>query len=258
MSVDYTVITELAGDEVSQEQVDRSNRRYWWAGEYCTARDVLEVGCGVGQGVGYLARGAKSVQAGDYSDAVLAYARKYYGARFDFKQFDAQVLPYADKSLDVVLMFEALYYVPDASRFFKECVRVLRPGGQLLIATANKDLFDFNPSPNSSRYLGVQELGAELGALGFSCEFFGDTPIGEVSLRQKILRPLKAIAAKSGLMPKTNNAKKFFKRLMFGNLVPLPAEVPPPVGAWTRPTPIDKSQPDRAHKVVLCAATLRG
>ncbi|MCD6265910.1 MAG: BrnT family toxin [Deltaproteobacteria bacterium] len=29
-----------------------------------------------------------------------------------------------------------------------DCVRVLRPGGKVLIATANKDLYDFNPSPH--------------------------------------------------------------------------------------------------------------
>jgi ubiquinone/menaquinone biosynthesis C-methylase UbiE len=256
MTTDYTVITELAGDEVSQEQVDRSNRRYWWAGEFCGGKDVLEVGCGVGQGVGYLARVARSVQAGDYSHDVLAYARKHYGSRFEFKQFDAQEMPYADNSLDVVLIFEALYYVPQVERFFAECKRVLRPGGQLLIASANKDLFDFNPSPNSFRYLGVAELNTELAALGFSCNFYGDTPVGQVSARQKVLRPIKAVAARLGLMPKTNNSKKFFKRLMFGKLVALPAEVPPAAGPWVRPQPISAGVADREHKVILCAARL--
>jgi ubiquinone/menaquinone biosynthesis C-methylase UbiE len=254
--VDYTVITELAGDEVSQEQVDRSNRRYWWAGEFCTGRDVLEVGCGVAQGVGYLQRVAKSVSAGDYSEDVLAYARKHYGDRIAFKQFDAQEMPYADASMDVVLIFEASYYVPDIGRFFNECRRVLRPGGVLLVANANKDLFDFNPSPNSFRYLGVNELRDELSPLGFTCSFFGDVAVAEVSARQQLLRPIKLVVSRLGLMPKTNNTKKLLKRFVFGKLVPLPAEVLPPTGPWQRPTPIPADRADTQHKVVLCVAKL--
>ena len=158
MSNNFLEFTEIAGDMVSQEQVDRIARRYYWAAEYCQEKDVLEVACGSGQGVGYLASTAKSLVAGDFSGSTIDIARKHYGQRFHFEEFDAQIMPFTAASFDVVLIFEALYYLPDPESFFAECKRVLRPGGVLLISNANKDLYDFNPSPHSHTYHGVMEL----------------------------------------------------------------------------------------------------
>lgn len=74
------------------------------------------------------------------------------------RQFDAQNMPHADNSMDVIIIFEAIYYLPSAERFVSECKRVLRDGGRVLVVTANKDLYDFNPSPHSYKYYGVIEL----------------------------------------------------------------------------------------------------
>lgn len=257
VTTDFVELTEIAGDLVTPEQVERIARRYYWAGEYCHGKDVLEVACGTGQGVGYLAQIARSVVAGDYSEAILAIARKHYGSRFEFRQFDAQEVPFPDRSFDVIIIFEALYYIPDAQRFFRECVRLLRPGGYLLIATANKDLYDFTPSPHSHRYFGLIELGEELGRLGFKTTFYGDTPIGTLSTRQRLLRPLKAFASRLGLIPKSMNAKKLLKRLVFGRLVPMPAEISGDTAIKIPPTGLPPAVPDRGHKVIFCAA-MRG
>jgi SAM-dependent methyltransferase len=251
---DFVSLTELAGDDVTVEQVDRICRRYYWAGEYCRDKDVLEVACGTGQGVGYLGKLARSLQAGDCSEPILTIARRHYGTRFPFRKFDAQAMPFPAGSFDVVILFEALYYLPDVAGFFDECRRVLRPDGVLLIATANKDLADFNPSPCSHRYLGVRELAAELGQHGFRCTFFGDTPVGTMSLRQRALRPVKAAAVKLGLIPKTMSAKKLLKRLVFGRLVPMPAEIDGSSGNRTAPTLLPADRADTSHKVIFCAA----
>jgi len=87
-------------------------------------------------------------------------------------------MPFGDKSEDMIILFEAIYYIPDAKKFVEEYARVLRPGGKVLIATANKDLYDFNPSPHSYIYYGVVELNDLFARHGFETEFFGDTPIG--------------------------------------------------------------------------------
>ena len=108
MTTDFVSLTEIAGDDVTSEQVERLARRYYWAGDYCRGRDVLEVACGAGQGVGYLAALVRSVTAGDYSEAVLSVARRHYGDRQGFQRFDAQQLPFGDGRFDVVLIFEAL------------------------------------------------------------------------------------------------------------------------------------------------------
>lgn len=258
MALDYTELTEISGDEVTREQVERMARRYYWAGEYCANRDVLEVACGAGQGVGYLGSIAASIRAADVSAPLLAVARKHYGDRFPFDQFDATEMPFEDGRFDVILIFEALYYLPDAERFFDECRRLLRAGGHLLIATANKDLFDFNPSPHSHRYFGVQELAKELSAKGFDVSFFGDTPVAEVGLRQRVLRPVKAVASKLGLIPESMQAKKLLKKLVFGGLVPMPAEIDADTAPSIPPNVLPADRPDQGHKVIFCAAQLAG
>jgi len=88
-------------------------QRYYWAGQYCSGKDVVETACGSGQGLGYLSGIAKSLEAGDYSDEILSIARRHYGERIILRQFDAQEMPFEDKSKDVIIMFEAIYYLPD-------------------------------------------------------------------------------------------------------------------------------------------------
>lgn len=253
---DYLAVTELSGDEVSQEQVERLCNRYYWAGRYCAGKDVLEVACGTGQGLGYLSKLSKNFSAGDYSEEILKIAKAHYGARIHLKQFDAQDMPYADNSLDVIILFEAIYYLPSAEKFVSECRRILRNGCKVLIATANKDLYDFNPSPHSYKYYGVVELNNLFANHGFSVECFGNTLVDELSWRQKILRPIKKTAVKLGLAPKSMNGKKLLKRLVFGGLVKMPAEIEEVMAPYVEPTKLSSFQADKKHKVIYCVATL--
>lgn len=253
---DFTEVTEVSGDDVSQEQIERMCERYFWAGGYCKEKDVLEAACGAGQGIGYLQNLSNDFEAGDYSEALVNIAKKHYDKRANIFQFDAQEIPKEDNSLDVIILFEALYYIPDAQKFVKECKRLLRPNGVVLIATANKDLFDFNPSPHTFKYYGVVELEDLFNKHGFKCDFFGGTPIAEVSWKQKILRPIKKLVISLNLMPKTMAGKKLIKQLVFGKLVPLPAEISAETAQYTPPTKLPNSVADCGYKVIYCAAKL--
>ena len=251
----YIEVTELAGDPVSREQIDRVAARYSWALGYAYGKDVLEIACGSGPGLGLLQKAALSFVAGDISEQILARARAHYGTRVDLRIMDAMSLPFPDESLDVVLIFEALYYVPDARRFVDECRRVLRPSGVVLVSNANKDLFDFNPSPHSYTYHGVVELADLFGSRGFSTRFWGDVPVTQLSWRQKLLRPVKRAVVSLKLMPKSMAGKKVLKRLVFGELKTFPAELADDMLAeQSSLRPIDGSRPDTVHKVVFCEA----
>ena len=254
----FVEVTELADDEVANEQIERVRTRYAWALGHSHGRDVLEVACGTGPGLGLIATQARSLVAGDISDEILAMARAHYGSRIDIRRMDAMALPFADQSLDVVIIFEALYYVPDASRFVAECARVLRPGGKVLVSNANKDLYDFNASPHSHVYHGVVELERLFATANFSTEFWGDVAVSAVSWRQKLLRPIKTLVVSLGLMPKSMAGKKLLKRLFFGQMQAFPREIgasPPPSAERLARLPAGVA--DRQHKVVLCAATLQ-
>lgn len=256
MDTDYVSVTEISGDEVSREQVGRLCNRYYWASQFCKGKDVVEAACGSGQALGYLQKICRSFEAGDFSEDIMSIARRHYGDRIELTQFNAQNMPFADNSKDVVLLFEAIYYLPDVDEFIRECFRVLRPSGKVLIATANKDLYDFNPSPHSYKYYGVVELRELFFKYGFKTDFFGDTPVDRLSIRQKILRPVKKSVVSLGLMPKSMAGKKILKKLVFGNLIEMPAEIDEDTARYVEPYRLDANKPDTRHKVIYCAATL--
>jgi SAM-dependent methyltransferase len=256
MPIDFSTVTELADDQVTREQIERMCHRYFWAGEYCRDKDVIEVACGAGQGLGFLSQLARSLRAGDYCAKLLSLAKSHYGDRVNLSEFDAQQMPFNDNSADVVIIFEAIYYLPRVEEFLKECRRVLRNEGKVLVATANKDLYDFNPSPYSCRYLGVVELKEIFQAHGFDTEFFGVSSYDAAPARQRVLRVVKAIAVKMGLMPHTMDGKKLLKRLVFGSLVTMPREVRAGAAPYVPPTPLPLGAPDMRHKVIYCEATV--
>ena len=256
MKIDYASVTEVSGDEVSREQIQRLCNRYFWAEPYCIGKDVLEVACGSGQSLGLLQRVSRTFEAGDTSEELLAVARRHYGNRVKVQILDAHQMLFDDRSKDAILCFEAIYYLEDVAKFLAECRRILRPGGMLLIASANKDLYDFNPSPYSHSYYGVVEMRELLSRFGFTTEFFGDTRLEALSVRQKILRPVKKIVVQLGLIPKSMAGKKILKKLVFGNLVPMPAEITEETCPRIAPDPIGADIPNTTHKVILCKATL--
>jgi len=256
-TTDYVDVTELAGDEVSPEQIYRVCNRYYWAARYCAGKDVFEVACGTGPGLGYLAQTARSVVAADISRPIVERARSHYGERFEILCLDATDSGLPQASFDVILIFEALYYIPDPQKFVAECRRLLRPEGLVLVSNANKDLFDFNRSPHSHTYHGVKELGDLFADFGFATEFFGSTPVGATSVRQRLLRPVKAALVRFNLMPRTMGGKKLLKRLVFGRPMRMPAEITSEMAPRETPVRLVPDRPDREHKVIYCKATLK-
>jgi SAM-dependent methyltransferase len=250
----FVDVTELVGEEISREQLERLCHRYYWASQFCEGRDVLEVACGSGPGLRYLAAKARSIKAGDYSPEVLARAKAHIGNDIKLRVFDAQDIPFPDKSFDVVILFEALYYIPSAERFVAEAWRILRPGGFLLIVNSNKDLYDFNPSPFSTIYHGVVELRRLIEAAGFKPSFFGYLAVDQVSFCQRILRPVKKVAVMLNLIPKTMAGKRVLKRLVFGRATQMPNAIADGMAAYTEPVLIPDNAPDRLHKIIYCAA----
>src|SRR6266699_3596074 len=113
-------ITDVAGELASRTQLERLSIRYGWAREYCHGKTVLEIACGTGQGLGLLISAGQRVVGGDYSAENLATARATYGSRVTLVRFDAQALPIAPGTVDVVLLLEALYFLPSPDAFVRE------------------------------------------------------------------------------------------------------------------------------------------
>jgi SAM-dependent methyltransferase len=251
----FVSVTEIPGDLASREQIARAYHRYSWAALQAAQKDVLEVACGAGPGLGLLARVAKSVMAVDISDDLLGIAMAHYGTRVRFQKADASAIRSMPRAFDLILLFEAIYYLKDPDNFVASCRCALRPGGKILVVTANKDLYDFNPSPFSNDYLGVVELAGLFGRHDFAVRFYGHDAVSEISWRQKILRPAKRWAAGLGLIPKTMKGKQLLKRIVFGRLRPMPAEFLPDESRFVPPDPIAGNAPNREYKVIYCVAS---
>jgi SAM-dependent methyltransferase len=94
---------------------------------------ALDAACGTGRHTAYLASLGHSVIGVDSSPGMLAIARdKVPGG--EFHEAELHELPLADDSVDLVMCAIALVHVPDLAPPFREFVRVLRPGGHLVVS----------------------------------------------------------------------------------------------------------------------------
>lgn len=221
LAYDYSRVTEVPGREASAEQLAHLYFRYRFASELCGGKDVLEVACGPGQGLGYLARKTRRVVGGDYTESLIRLAYQRYKQTIPLLRLDAHVLPFRDNSFDVVILFEAIYYLRDVERFIEESRRILRSGGILLLCSANKECLGFNPSPFSISYISASDLRLLLMRKAFDVELFAAFPVPPC-LRRNSRRFARWLANTMRLDPV---AKAFVKRLLFGKPLPFPAEV---------------------------------
>ncbi|WP_375501050.1 class I SAM-dependent methyltransferase [uncultured Jatrophihabitans sp.] len=101
---------------------------------------VLEVGCGEGYGTALLASAATSILGVDYDRATVQHAaRQYPQARF--VRGNLAALPVGDAAVDVLATLQVIEHVWDHPQFVRECRRVLRPDGLLLVTTPNRLTF---------------------------------------------------------------------------------------------------------------------
>lgn len=256
---EYLSVTENPGCGAHSEQIERLYQRYHFALDYCRDKEVLEVACGGGMGLGYLARFAKRVVGGDIDESNLKFARKYYHDRknIELKVLDAQQLPFDDNSFDIVIMYEAIYYLPEPMRFVEEAHRVLRDKGVVIICTANREWSGFNPSPHSHIYFSARELVSSLEKGGFTVTMFAGSPVSVETAKDKVISIIKQSAVKLHLIPKTMKGKESLKRLFFGKLKPIPSEVTDGMSDYSPPVSIPANIPNVDYKVIYAVGQLR-
>ena len=102
---------------------------------------VLEIGCGPARlWLNNFDRIPKNwnITLSDFSAGMLQEAQhnlQVVRHDFTFQQFDAQSIPFKEKSFDIVIANHMLYHVPDLHKALSEIRRVLTPKGRFYAAT---------------------------------------------------------------------------------------------------------------------------
>ena len=136
---------------------------------------VLEVGCGTGYWLTWLAGRASTVAGVDLSASMIAQAKDSGAA---LARARAESLPWRDASFDRVLCINALHHFADRDAFFDEARRVLKPNGAAMAIGldphAGRDswwIYEYFPETvaiDLARYPAVRTIRAELVRAGFT------------------------------------------------------------------------------------------
>ena len=162
--------------EPAVEQVSRAQQAMWARGDFHrigvsqvavgellvrtlrvhAGERVLDVAGGSGNTALAAARRWADVTCTDYVPALLEHARERAAAEglpLRTEVADAQALPYADDSFDVVTSTFGAMFAPDQERVAGEMIRVLRPGGRLGMANWTPESWVGAQFQLQSRYL---------------------------------------------------------------------------------------------------------
>jgi ubiquinone/menaquinone biosynthesis C-methylase UbiE len=134
-SGDYAVIgttLQIVGEELCEALDMRSGQR------------VLDVAAGNGNAALAAARRWCDVVATDYVPALLEHARERAAAdrlSIEFREADAEALPFADATFDAVTSTFGVMFTPDQDRAAAELIRVCKRGGKIGLANWTPDGF---------------------------------------------------------------------------------------------------------------------
>lgn len=155
---------------------------------------VLDVGCGTGFMLGWLAAWAGTEVVGlDYAGEGLAMARERGSALL--VRGSAAALPFRDAHFDLVTSFDVLDELPDDRPGFDELARVVRPGGRILIRLPALEILRsrHDRAMQTARRVTVPAVTAKLRARGLVIEraTYANSllfaPIAAVRLARRIL-----------------------------------------------------------------------
>ena len=123
---------------------------------------ILELGCGHGllwkENASQIPTGW-NITLSDLSPGMLDAAWRnlvFTGRSFQFKEIEAQFIPYEDETFDAVIANHMLYHVPDRAKAIAEIKRVLKPGGRLIATTVGeahlKEMMEWVARVSSGEY----------------------------------------------------------------------------------------------------------
>jgi ubiquinone/menaquinone biosynthesis C-methylase UbiE len=145
--------------------------------------DALDAGCGTGFLAFELAARGHHVIGVDFAPAMLAEARRKAaerGASIRFEEADAEQLPFMAGSFDLVISRHVLWTLQHPEVAMDEWIRVLRPGGRLVVVDGQFDADAAPLSPENAR------LSPEYAVVGDQLPFLGGRAQEEIETLLKV------------------------------------------------------------------------
>ncbi len=122
---------------------------------------IADLGAGEGVLSQMLARNAQQVYCIDNSPKMVEVgselARQHEIENLEYKLGDLEDVPLEDCSVDIALLSQALHHALHPRKAIKEAVRILKPGGQLLVLDLKEHNFEKARELYADHWLGFKE-----------------------------------------------------------------------------------------------------
>jgi len=138
---------------------------------------VLEIGCGCGSEAERFARAGAHYTAVDLTNAAVSVTQRRFqlaNLKGTFVQGDAENLPFADGSFDLVYSHGVLHHTPDTPRTIREVHRVLAPNGRAMIMLYYRNSFNYQINLKIVRRLRALLFTSEAG-IRLASRIFGES-----------------------------------------------------------------------------------
>tara|TARA_B100001250_G_C19809192_1_gene794962 strand:+ start:2829 stop:3632 length:804 start_codon:yes stop_codon:yes gene_type:complete len=202
---------------------------YEFTKDFIRNKRVLDIGCSVGRGLGFLSEYSDEVVGLDVNEDAIKIARNQNRTIPNVKVIhgDIENLSFDIGKFDTVLIFQTLYLI-NVNILIDKLKDILNTDGRVVIMSINPDRADFNPSMYSIKYHKIGELLNIFEKSGFSCSVYGSIHDEEINYRgkmNKFIKIIKLIASKIGIVPNSYRFKKILKRVFYGSLKEIPNDI---------------------------------
>jgi ubiquinone/menaquinone biosynthesis C-methylase UbiE len=124
-------------------------------------KDALELSCGTGRVTNHLRKvlqASAKLIASDISQDMMDIAKeRLSGEAIDWRSIDFTTIPLENSSVDLVVCSFAYMFAENKTEAFQEALRILRPGGMLILSTWDK--MEFNQASSVFRQIVKTYLG---------------------------------------------------------------------------------------------------
>jgi ubiquinone/menaquinone biosynthesis C-methylase UbiE len=129
-------------------------------------QSVLEIGCGLGTDAINFARAGAHYTGVDLTERSIELVQRrfaYENLRGELRTADAENLPFADNTFDLIYSHGVLHHTPDTQRAINEAHRVLKPGGRAMVMLYHRNSYNYRVNIMMLRRMGARLLAFDWG-----------------------------------------------------------------------------------------------